>query len=148
MSDIDDYVLIHGRILNSISYDLSNNYNLEIYSKGGCLQKNIESFSVAFRYPFPIGLNSAKKLFVDVMEKFYCEYNSNSDVRPYLDIYPFERSRINITIRFKGNLNTGDVNIIRNYKNEVIVEYYNDDKEKCVERMLYEDFRKSTDPVF
>lgn len=135
-----NYVAIHGRLLNNITSELEKQYKLEVYYKAASLMKNIEGFRVGFKCPYRVDNCSAKKLYRSVLDKFYHVYNSNEKVRPHLADFPFERSRIGIRIRFNSNINDDEISIIFNSKDFIYIDYGNGNEEK----ISYEDFYKST----
>ena len=67
--------------------------------------KGIGSFKASFRLPKTkndeISLEYARNLIVFLWERFLEDINSNTEIRPKLDFYPFTSDSINITVHFE-----------------------------------------------
>lgn len=138
------YVTEHEKLLKKVLTEFNHTYGLEPFTKGGGLSKNIASFDIGF-YDFnKTDNNSAKKLFRDVVERFYEVYNTDDIVRPYLDVIPFDRSRIGVSIHFKRNVLPGEISIIRKYSSNIVfIEYVSDSGHSFEEKIPYDEFVKN-----
>jgi hypothetical protein len=98
-------------------------------------KKGIGSFRASFKLPKEkndeISLEYARNLIVFLGERFLEEINSNSEIRPDLDFYPFTSDSIDITVHFKdeNQIDLGQgVALIYFYHGKIVYEGYKIEK--------------------
>lgn len=75
-------------------------YGLASFGVGGNLQGNVKALALDFRYcgPSILSKEELRRLLVELTESYLQEINSNSELIPYLDVYPFTPENISIEI--------------------------------------------------
>lgn len=136
----NQHTIIHGRILNSLIKEISSEYDVEVYSKGGSFIRNLKEFNLSFRYRYPIDNFSAQKMYYEIYEKIAKRYNQDLSIRPYLDIYPFN-SRIEVGLWFSANRDTNQILSIRRYTKSLLYQISNGDGTETDYRCSYEDLK-------
>lgn len=61
-------------------------------------------------------------MFVDINEKILEKYNSDLKIKPFLDVYPFEGSRIGLGLWFPQNKKEGSIVSMHRYGNKISYE--------------------------
>ncbi len=89
-----------------------------------------------------LGVEQARRLYVEVIEGYLCRYNGNEEIRPYLHDYPFTIANLKVTIGFqneqRGRVSQEFVALIFNSsKNWIIYSAYDHEQEKFID--LYEE---------
>lgn len=121
------HAYLHAQILNNLINEVSKKYNVEVYSKGGSFVYNLKKFNISFRYRKCIDLISAERMYIEINELILKRYNSDLSIRPYLDVYPFTPSRVELGLWFSKNKCVGDIISIIRYSDNIIYSYLNED---------------------
>lgn len=137
-----NYVAIHGRLLNKIIVEVSREYHAKVYSKGGGFIGRLNEFNISFYYSYPIDLKSAEKMYYGINRKIVGIYNSDLKIRPYLASFPFD-DKIDIGLWLRGNQCVGEIIRIRNYGSLVLYSFIGEDGTEVKRESTLEELYRS-----
>lgn len=91
------------KLMNSYSKQITKEANIEIIGTGGSMRKDVEKVTLHFVSHQKMDLESARKLYVKIVEGFLNKINTNEQIQPYLHNRPFTISNLDIKISFWDN---------------------------------------------
>jgi len=97
----DDYEVYVNQIVNTFANEMKEKYGLRCRGSGGSMPYNVEKISVVFTIKQKPTLDEARIIQVNAVERLIELVNNHEKIRPYLAEYPFNSSRIKISISFK-----------------------------------------------
>lgn len=79
--------------------------NLELVPLGDGAQMldTVKVLALSFQYQKPVTTEESRRLLLLAIEQFVEEINADSNIRPYLAVYPFPPERVEIRIFLKNN---------------------------------------------
>ncbi len=89
-------------VTNRAFVELEMEKGLYPFGTGARMMDQIKMLALAFHYYKEVDIREARELLVTAATKFLNIINSNEEIRPYLDIYPFKPENIQITIYLKN----------------------------------------------
>lgn len=122
-SDYEKYV---NEIVNNFVDDVKKKYALHCYGSGGSMPTDVEKIEVFFISYSKLTVDGARKMEVDAVQKLLHRINTHEKIRPYLREYPFDASRVNVSISFRAETDRwpldGSVALVFLAKNKIFYE--------------------------
>ena len=95
-----DYETFADQVTNDFVKIAKKEFHLECMGTGGSMPNDIETFSISFIAYRKATIDQARKLEIQLIEKFIEIINSHKDIRPYLRDYPFPVHRACVSVSF------------------------------------------------
>jgi len=135
-------------IIRVFAAEMKEKYGLRCCGSGGSMPYNVEKISVIFTILKKVTLEEARIIEVNAVEKLIDLVNGYEKIRPYLAEYPFNSSRIKISISFndKSGLHHTDGNItyVSLIKNKIFFDRAEKTTSKTLYGKTYDDFNLIT----
>ena len=93
---------LSNQILAKVGNELIEKYSLSLNGFGGSIHDGIRSMSLMFSIQKPLSKSEARKLLIECMLHLLDRVNSDEEIRPYLEEYPFPYKGADITIFIKN----------------------------------------------
>jgi hypothetical protein len=125
---------------------MKKEYGLVCSLTGGSMPFDVESISIGFICYQRATIEQARKLEVEVTEKFLARVNEHKKIRPFLREYPFKSGRIEIEIAFENlekgtRYMDGSVAFIYHVKDKLF--YKQSDKDEHLLKLYEEPYEKA-----
>ncbi len=85
-------------LIKSASQRLAKRYDMKLVGITEGMMGCVRLIGFSFQVNGPIKKNEARKIAVDCVEDFLTEINQNEEIRPYLEVYPFDTKHVDIII--------------------------------------------------
>ena len=95
---ISEREIIANKITLQTAKELEKKYNLVPVGTGGSMMDNIKMMAISFRYFGEIDIDTSRELIVKAIEHYLKNINTNAEVKPYLNNYPFTPGNIEIML--------------------------------------------------
>lgn len=93
-------VLLH-QVIDSHAKSQKKKYGISLIGSGGSIPDNeIKEFIVHYVANYPMLLEEARSLYVQSVEELLVLINSNKEIQPYLENYPFSINNIEYNLSF------------------------------------------------
>ncbi len=93
-----DYEKIADEITANTAQQLEKQKGLFLAGTGGGMMHNIRMMAMSFDFYQEVDLQTARELIVYAIREYLSDINSNKEVRPYLQNYPFTAKNVEIRI--------------------------------------------------
>ncbi|WP_154017656.1 hypothetical protein [Criblamydia sequanensis] len=93
-----NYIYVVARIEKNFEDKILKKYHLRCIGSGGYLMYNVKSLELAFQHKGVLNKNDLRKLLIELTSQYLEDINSNEEIRPYLENYPFTPKNVDITI--------------------------------------------------
>jgi len=121
--DEDDYEVYVDQVVNTFANEMREKYGLRCCGGGGSMPYNVETIIVKFILLKKTTLEEARVIEVNAVERLIELVNNHEKIRPHLAEYPFNSSRIKISISFndKSGLHytDGSITYVSLIKNKI-----------------------------
>ena len=97
---IDAYGKYVSEIVRDFAQDMKSKYDIHCIGSGGSMHKDIEKIQIIFHAKRTASIDEARKIEVDAIEQLLVMINNHEKIRPYLREYPFDSSRVGVSISF------------------------------------------------
>ena len=123
----ENYELYANKIVSSFARDMKKELGLICIGEGGCMPHDVQKMSVKFIAYQRATVEQARKLLIQVTEKFIKAINADEEIRPFLRNYPIvEPFRAGVSISFNQKNNRrytdGSVAYVLQVKNRIFYE--------------------------
>jgi hypothetical protein len=95
------YLTYETEVTRQFKNEVSKELHLPCIAGGGSMRNDIECISLGFLSTKNMGIEEARNLEVELIERFLRVINNHKKIRPYLREYPFPPSRSRIMISFE-----------------------------------------------
>jgi hypothetical protein len=95
------YLTYETEVTRQFKNEVYKELHLPCIAGGGSMRNDIECISLGFLSTKNMGIEEARNLEVELIERFLRIINNHQNIRPYLREYPFPVSRIDILISFQ-----------------------------------------------
>ena len=113
-------------IVHSFSEEMRAEYDLICIGSGGSMPEDVQGIDVKFIAYGSFTIEEARKAEVACIQSLLNKINTHSEIRPYLREYPFNTSRISVSISFRTKENKrpvdGSVAFVDLAKNKIFYE--------------------------
>ena len=92
------WVIAGGALMERVSRQLSDRYNLEAVGAGGEMMTRIDLLRLCFEYRGDLSEKEARKVVVESVDIFVREINRDEKVRPFLAQYPATANTVSLSI--------------------------------------------------
>ncbi len=134
----DGYRKFSNKITQQFIGDIFQEGKLYLVGKGASINE-IQTVSLTFETISNVDVASARKLYVNMMEKYLKLLNDNLEIRPYLNRYPYGIEAFDLTIGFvKSNGRFADppyLGEVTGYQEKIAYDIY--DLEKKFLKTIY-----------
>lgn len=133
-----EYVKFANNLTSQFCSEVSKPKGLALTGYGGALMYDVKKINLHYDSHECLNLEEARKLYVEIAEKYLAYINDNEDIRPYLHDYPFTIKNLELAIAFRGRsgkrCNNGCIAFIfRNLKtSEIIFRTSDEDGKKLI----------------
>src|SRR3990167_2878020 len=97
---IDAYGKYVSEIVRDFAQDMKSKYDIHCIGSGGSMHKDVEKIQIIFHAQRTASIDEARKIEVDAIEQLLVMINNHEKIRPYLREYPFDSSRVGVSISF------------------------------------------------
>ena len=94
----ENYETIANRITKQVALRLRQEKNLQCAGAGGGMMSNIRMMAISFDFIYEVNLTEARQLLVYATTEYLNAINTNKEIRPYLQNYPFRVNNIEVMI--------------------------------------------------
>lgn len=110
---VPEHIIAYDKVENRYVQDMRRKYNATVIGSGGAMMKNIKHAYLCFRLNGAVDVEKARALYIEFVKNLLEQLNSDEQVRPYLETYPFTEKEISIQLTFylKGNKRPSEQNI-------------------------------------
>ncbi|NGX64035.1 MAG: hypothetical protein KR126chlam6_01459 [Candidatus Anoxychlamydiales bacterium] len=95
------YVHLSDEVIKKTANALKSEKGLYMIGHGGELMYDVKKLAISFVCNYEINMKEGRELIVYSVHKFLSNINSNEQIRPYLNEFPFQVKDIDIAISFK-----------------------------------------------
>ena len=92
------YVVVANEVLKEMEDKLSQQYHMRVISNTAGLMENVNLLGLGFQIRGPLTQEQLRVILVGCVEAFLSAVNSNEEIRPHLNTYPFTAGGIDIGI--------------------------------------------------
>ncbi len=96
----EKYRKIMHNMMENFQKEVCSNYPLFVMGTGGGMLYSIEMTHFMFGSYEPKTIEGARNLYLELMEKWLEKVNSNEEVRPHLENYPFTYENVELELAF------------------------------------------------
>ncbi len=79
----------------------SNRYEMVVYGAGGAFCEDVEKIMLSVSVYKSVGVEEARRIYVEILDVIINQINQNSKIRPYLRDYPMDDKPIELSLRFE-----------------------------------------------
>ena len=95
---ISEREIIANKITLQTTQELEKKYNLIPVGTGGSMMDNIKMMALSFRYFGEINIDTSRELIVKAIEHYLKNINANTEIKTYLNNYPFTPGNIELRL--------------------------------------------------
>jgi hypothetical protein len=92
-----------GRLIVKFSEVAWSEYDIKLLGQGGAFRDGVSSFNFYFVSDKELNLDQARRFYLNVFDRLLGMINSDVDLRPHLDHYPFTEKDVELLISFYAN---------------------------------------------
>ncbi len=136
----EDYEKIANTITFQTASAIKDEKDLHLIGVSGGMMDNIKMMGMGFECKTTADIKTARKLLLDIVNRYLININGNNKIKPYLHNYPFTANNVDVKIFFRDldKLKTeSDIDIAS--ANEGTIYYYKDWPEKYDLKILHEE---------
>ncbi|CCB90056.1 hypothetical protein [Simkania negevensis] len=145
-----NHEIIANKLIAQVAKDLSKRYKIRAVGFGGAIHEQVEELSLSFECCRTMSIDEYRDLLVHCAEDFLDQVNSNEEIRPYLQNYPFSSKNIDLTIYVhsenKKRFDVGQLSCLAIQKEKIV--YYYRDSEYTIELLKAEAYEEAKKIVF
>ena len=145
-----NHEIIANKLIAQVAKDLSKRYKIKPVGFGGAIHEKVEELALSFDYCRTLTIDEYRDLLVHCAEYFLDQINSNEEVRPYLQNYPFNSQNIYLCIYVlsenKKRFDVGQLSSLKVVKGKIVYHYR--DSEYTVEVLKTDDYEEAKKIVF
>ncbi|MCB1082250.1 MAG: hypothetical protein KDK63_03800 [Chlamydiia bacterium] len=137
------------RITDTVGKTLKKEKGLSLIGTGGQMMDDIKKMSMSFQYFQVVSIEKARELVVYATTEYLSAINSNHEIRPYLNVYPFTLKNVELVVFFVTpdgyNVPKNEISIVAMEKGNVVF-YVNDptdDRLKVIQTETYDEALKA-----
>ncbi len=95
------YIHLADGIINKTANEFKTQKHLYLIGHGGSLMYDVKKLSISFVSNEDIDINKGRELIIYCIQTFLSNINSDEQIRPYLNTFPFQAKDIDISISFR-----------------------------------------------
>lgn len=96
-----NYIKLSNKISKNFIIEMETKYNIKYAGGGGAFATNVKEIALTFMVLDPLTLSQGRRLYIELVEELLKRYNSNEEIIPYLNNYPFTYMNTEIDLIFK-----------------------------------------------
>ncbi len=100
-SESPPYLTYVDEIVRGFAESMKTKHKLHCYGSGGSMPTDVEEIEVMFISYSHLTVNDGRRLEIEAIQDLLTRINSHEKIRPYLREYPFDHSRVTISISFR-----------------------------------------------
>ena len=97
-----EYIKLVDRITANFTKELTKEKNMYLFGYGGRMMFDVEEISMSYNVVKHASIDEARRLFVEVAERYLARINADEKLRPFLHNYPFTINNLDLGIGFEN----------------------------------------------
>ena len=95
------HIKLINRFNTKFAKELKKEKSLYLFGYGGRMMFDVEEVFMSYQATQCVSLEEARRLFIEISEKYLARINGNEQLRPFLHNYPFTIDNLELSLGFK-----------------------------------------------
>lgn len=104
-SRVADHEVLADQKIFTFAKNVKKTDQLELFMYGGGLYEKINSLNIGFISHELVDIDSARRMYVDLSNRFLNYVNSDPNLSQYSSVFPFTNAQLNLVIMYKPYVN-------------------------------------------